>query len=370
MKRPQRPGWRGRLTCRCVEEWAKEKSRTSWVPKTEHEHRVWMGHFIATVGDRRLASYTKSDGRTFKSILLKLPANWNKYDELKALPVDKAAERAEEIGLAPMSESNVNKLLGFVSSFWTWAENNYDDSPPNPFKGLKIKRQRNPRAERDPFTDDELRAIFSGPIYTGCKSVRQWKEPGDLVPRDAGIFWVPLIGLFSGARLGEIVQLYTSDVREEGGIRFFDINDAGEDKRLKNGNAARQIPLHPTLIFLGLLDHVQLRRDEGPTRFFPDLHMGEDSYYSSPFSKHFSRVLSAAGVKRRKNAFHSFRHSFEDACRNSGISKEVMDALQGHGERGKAARYGRGYMLETLAGAMERLHYRNLDLSHLCCGAG
>jgi hypothetical protein len=39
--------------------------------------------------------------------------------------------------------------------------------------------------------------------------------------------------------------------------------------------------------------------------------------------------------------------------RNSGIPKEIMDALQGHGEEGMSRRYGKGYVLRKLAEAME-----------------
>ncbi|MGE4340931.1 MAG: hypothetical protein AB7E55_34025, partial [Pigmentiphaga sp.] len=69
--------------------------------------------------------------------------------------------------------------------------------------------------------------------------------------------------------------------------------------------------------------------------------------------------------QRSKNAFHSFRHCFEDACRDSGIPKEVMDALQGHGEEGMSGRYGRGYVLAKLNETMAQLRYQGLDLSHL-----
>lgn len=268
--------------------------------------------------------------------------------------------------MQPMSEKNLNKLLGYVGSMWTWAANHYDECPPNPFKGLKVKMKgRNVRDERHPFTLDELKAIFSAPIYTGCKSVREWVSPGSLIPRDTGMYWVPLIALFTGARSGEIIQLRVEDVREEHGVIFFDINDDGEDKRLKTHHSKRSTPVHPFLVELGLLEHVALRKRQGEQRLFPEMKMGEDGYYSSPYSKHFRRFLEAVKIKHRKNAFHSFRHCFEDACRNSDIPKEVMDALQGHGEEGMSGRYGRGFFLKKLAEAMGRLRYEGLDLGHL-----
>lgn len=350
-----------------IEDWIAEKSRTSWVSKTRHEHQVWMGHFITIAGDKPWTECSKGDARTFKAALMRLPANWNKFDALAQLGIAEAADRAHALGMPPMSEKNLNKLLGYVGSFWTWAKDNHDDCPENPFKGLKLKlKGKNVRDERHPFTTDELKAIFTAPIFTGCKSTAEWGTPGSLVSRSAGIFWVPLIGLLTGARLGEIIQLRTADVREDQGITYLDLNDDGEDKRLKTAHSKRMVPLHAELVAAGFAELVAERRRAGQERLFPDLAMGADGYYSSPFSKHFSRFLKRIGVKTRKNAFHSFRHCFEDACRNSDILKEVMDALQGHGEEGMSGRYGRrGYMLKKLAEAMGRLKYEGVDLCHL-----
>lgn len=360
-----RPESRVPLLSMAVEQWVEEKARTSWVAKTKREHCAWMGHFIAAIGDRPLDAYTKTDARAYKGMLLKLPANWVKFSELQGLSLDKASAKAHELGMEPMTESNVNKLLGFVGSFWTWASDQYDEASVNPFKGLKIKQRKRIREERDPFSVQELGAIFSAPIYTGCASLREWKRPGVLVPRNSGMFWVPLISLFTGARMGEVIQLYVDDVRDEGGIFFLDLNDNGEDKRLKTTYSQRSIPIHASILDMGFMDHVELCRSKGQKRLFSDLAMGEDGYYSTPFSKHFSRFLRAVGIKNRKNAFHSFRHSFEDACRDSDIPKEIMDALQGHGQEGMSERYGRGYYLKKLDEAMKRLQYRDLDLSHL-----
>ena len=63
------------LLSQAVEEWCQEKARTSWVPKTEQEQRVWMGHFLAVIGDRPLDKYTKADARTFKGIVCVMSSN-------------------------------------------------------------------------------------------------------------------------------------------------------------------------------------------------------------------------------------------------------------------------------------------------------
>lgn len=42
-----------------------------------------------------------------------------------------------------------------------------------------------------------------------------------------------------------------------------------------------------------------------------------------------------------------------------------MNSLQGHGEDGMAARYGRGHILKTLDKCLQEVSYPELDLSHL-----
>ena len=354
----------GILLSTVVEEWIAEKS-PGWSRKTTNDHRATIDKFITVAGDKPLATYAKSDGRAFKSTLMKLPSNWTKQKELKGLRVDRAAERANELRMAPMSAKNVNKLIGYAAAFWNWAAKHYDECPPNPLNGLKVTIKKSAREERDPFTLRELQAIFQAPVFTGCKSLHHWRQPGSLVPKNSGMYWAPLIGLFTGASMQEILQLYVSDVRNTGGIDIIDINVDGDDKKLKNTGSRRQTPVHPELKRLGFLEHVQKMRQQGNQRLFPDMPMGSDGYYSSVYSKRFISLLVNLKVKREQNAFHSLRHNFEDACRNSGISKEIMNALQGHSESGMSGRYGAGYSLDVLNEAMCQLEYKGLDLSHL-----
>lgn len=73
--------------------------------------------------------------------------------------------------------------------------------------------------------------MFQAPIYTVCQSVGRWRKPGSFVPRQSAIFWVPLIGLFSGMRLGEIIQLRVADVKTLAGISYFDVTTLVDEAR-------------------------------------------------------------------------------------------------------------------------------------------
>lgn len=347
------------------EEWIAEKSREVWVPKTQHEHSVWSAHFFDLVGDRPIDTYSKSDGRAFKQALQKLPPNWTKHKLLRDLSFSAAVDLAGKLELQPMSTKNINKIMQFVGSMWLWAERQYDEITGSPFKGLQINIKQRARDERHPFSLEQLRTTFNAPIYTGCHSEQHWKQQGATVLRESGKFWVPLISLFSGARLGEILQLRSADVREDQGILYFDLLDEQEDQRLKNENSRRRIPVHPKLIELGLGAFIQKRQQRGEARLFPELQMGKDGYYSSPFSKFYRRFLESLDIKTAKTSFHSFRHNFEDACREAGVPVDVMNTLQGHGEDGMAARYGKGHVLRTLEESLRKVSYPELDLSHL-----
>jgi len=160
--------------------------------------------------------------------------------------------------------------------------------------------------------------------------------------------------------MGEILQLYIADIKTEGDINYFDITDMGEDQKIKNSPSIRKVPIHHELIRWGFLEFVQRQRTKGHKRLFPEVKAGSDGYYSSTFSKHFNRFLKEYRLKTPKTSFHSFRHNFKDACRNSGLSSDLRDALQGHSERGMGARYGDGYSLVVLNEAMQRVRFEGL----------
>ncbi len=351
-----------------MEAWVAEKTRANggWTPKTAEANRLWTERFIEMVDDKPMGDYAKADAREFKAALLSLPPNWTKTKGFEKLSMKEAAKRAAEMKLKPMAGKNVNKVLGFLRAFWNWSKSNYDDVPSNPFDGLNVKISGKARDERHPFTHDELSTIFRSPLYTGCKSVRYHNTLGNLIPSDQGIYWVPLVGLFTGCRSGEIIQLRTEDVKAEGGITYFEVTDEGEDLNLKNIGSRRRVPVHKTLKDIGFLRFVEQQHKRKQKRLFPEMAKAADGTYSTAYSRTFSNTLKALDIKHDRNSFHSFRHCFEDACRNSRIPVDFINALQGHAQQGMAGRYGNGhYGLQLLNEEMEKLAYDGLDLSHL-----
>jgi integrase len=322
------------------------------------------------VGDKPLMDYTKADARTFKQAVMSLPPIYGNKKGFQGLSFTKAVERAKTAEVERMSDRNVNKILGFVRAFWNWAEAEYDDVPGNPFNRMNLRVKSKARDERLPFSMPQLQKILNAPLFTGCKSEKSWLTPGNHVPADQGIYWVPLIGLFTGARAGEIIQLLVDDIKAEGGVLHFNITDDGEEQEVKTDTSLRTIPVHPILRKLGFEKFVAAQRKKG-TRLFPDFPKAADGYYSTAYSPRYKRFLERIDVKMPKITFHSFRHSFEDACLNSRIPIEFTNALQGHAGSGMAARYGTGIVrLRLLSEEMEKLNYEGLDFSRMMAARG
>ena len=247
----------------------------------------------------------------------------------------------------------------------------------NPAEGLAIPDDRNERDLRSPFTVEQLKAIFSAPLYTGCKDDEEgYGIPGPNIIR-RGRFWVPLIALWTGMRLGEVCQLRTNDVTAYEGVPVILINDAGEPgedegdrKRIKTAAGKRFVPVHPELERIGLLVFAEHMKSKGETRLFPEIAPDTLGYLSGTFSKWFNdkrRFLGKVGVASPGVSFHSFRHNYRDALREAEISLERVRALGGwrRDSGGEESIYGRGLQAATLYAEIKKVRYPGLDLSHL-----
>ncbi len=184
---------------------------------------------------------------------------------------------------------------------------------------------------RDPFSDDELVTIFSQPWWKEGKGTLTFA--GTYREFSPFYYWLPLLGLFTGARINELCQLAVTDIRvTEAGVWFIDVNEDGDSKSLKNANSRRLIPVHPTLIQLGLIDWRDRLEAEGFDRLFPELSHHDIKGYSKDAVKWFSRFLAGLGFPRdNRRTFHSFRHGFSSQCANKlQVSEAVLSQLTGH----------------------------------------
>jgi integrase len=185
---------------------------------------------MAVLGeDTPVRSITRAHCRDLIEAIRCLPRNASKrYPGLS--PVE-AAAKAREVGDTDLiSPANLNAYLNKLGGVFNWAvkEEMIDR---NPAQGLRVPDPILRRDKRHPFSTTQLQAIFSAPLYTGCRDDGHgYAVPGDNRPRNAR-FWIPLIGLYCGLRLNEACQLDVSDVRIVEEIDCIVVTEASESFR-------------------------------------------------------------------------------------------------------------------------------------------
>ena len=179
--------------------------------------------------------------------------------------------------------------------------------------------------DRNPFKSEELFSIFSQHHFeTGngahLKIASQW------YPFE---YWLPVIGLYAGCRIKEVSQLYLSDIRRDAKdeVWYFEINDLTLDKSLKNEQSARQIPVSPVLIELGLIDYRDRLEKEGYKRLFPELSYSKsDAKYAKEAKRRMSEMLGSLGMPRDgTKVYHCLRKNFNDALARVSLAALPFD---------------------------------------------
>lgn len=333
------------------EKYQSENARTgAWSDSSAKDLRGDFQQFLAIVGDVPIGELTKADLVAAKDKLLCLPANLNKRAALKG----KSINEILALELPAQSPSTVNKKLERIRAFLTWAQAN-DYVVENVAQGIGVKAKSR---SFDKFTLGDLKKLFESMEYAQHTFDQPYK------------YWVPLIALFTGARLEEICQLYLADMKLHEDGWFFHItqeleaNDQsdGHKKKLKTDSSERVCPVHPKLVELGLLAYIDKQRGAGHVRFFPELRVDEGGRLGPQAGKWFTRYRRAQGVgsvkERSTKVFHSFRHTMNAQLQTLGVAQEIREMLCGHRPTAiNVAVYGAKKLDHLLVEANAKLHY-------------
>jgi integrase len=311
--------------------WANEKKP---VPRTVETAERALNRFRELMGDIEVPAVTKTHVVDFKN---KLVAEGH-------------------------SANTVNKTLNYMSIMFNHAVGQaWIDT--DPAKGVRIAVKKKPKGSgRAPFNEAALNGIFSHPIYS--EGIRPELGAGEAA------YWLPLLGLFTGARIEELCQLAPKDIKQE---KYRDskgreqtawvmhITGTGEGQGVKNTGSERRIPIHPELQRLGFVKYAQGQKSN---RVFPLLRPDKAGYEAPRWSVWWHREMRKAGAfAGTKMVFHSFRHLFKDVCRECGITKELADALQGHTEGDSSGGYGAAlYPLNPMMDAISRYKVHGVRL--------
>lgn len=263
--------------------------------KTLDEYRSALDLFIAIVSNRPVSEIDRDVMADFFGTLCRLPANMNRRPRY----IGKSVPELLALGDPPMSETNASKITERVSTLFKWMldEKAKFGIDTNPAKGYG--RGKPKKSSRKPFTDAELVALLSHPTYRSRTFGMSYT------------YWAIPLALFTGARLGELGQLYLSDFVQVDGIDCIEISDEQPGQRLKTDNAKRLVPVHSALIRLGLLRYVAKLRERGEKVLFPELNFERRDGPGQAVGHWFQRYRPECGITgKQEKVFHSFRHTF------------------------------------------------------------
>jgi integrase len=333
-----------------VERYVKENQ--TWRRKTKHENEAIYDMFIRVVEDQPLTNITRMMVSEYKRILLKLPPCLNLHKRYSDMPVSKILKDHHTRTVSP---TTVNKHLVRLSTIFKYAVHN-GLMENNPATEMQIKTRKRDDELRAAYTKDDLDKLFKSDAYQNDTHRHSYQ------------FWIPILGLYTGARLEELCQLHLEDIRQEEGVWVIDIND-NEEKRIKTKSSKRLIPLHPFLVEdLGLVRHAQELRKQGRKRLFPELTRRRDGY-GQTVSKWFNeRYKVKCGITPPPNGakldFHSFRHTFVNELKQQQVNPDLIRELDGH-KKGDMTmdRYGKAFGPRLLLDAVLLLSYGYPHLS-------
>lgn len=330
------PKTRGKLLSDLVSEYV-ESNESKWTYKTKLEVEGCLKLVMDVIGDLEVKAVSKQAVHDFKGKLMKLPANMYKCYPGKTVP-----EVLLLPDIEPMSVNSVNKHIMRLNALLSYAVREGFITV-NCAQGMMLSDKRRTDEQRKAYSVEDLQAIANS-------LPREQERPER--------YWIPMIAMYSGLRLGEICQLYTDDIQQLDGVWCFNINDE-KDKKLKNSASKRIIPIHPVLLSCGLIKYVEVMQNSGVPRLWINLSWRKADGYSNSFGNWYRRFNRELISKDKCKVFHSFRHTFTDELKQAGVQESIIAEIVGHTNEGSETmgRYGKRYQPRVLLNALMLLDY-------------
>lgn len=343
-----------------------EVKKVNWKADGDSESSLRQKYFPLfqeIVCGKNTSQLHKSDVIRYRSAVLKLPINRHKVPKYKNLTVDQII--AQDIPTSDqVSNRTKSNYLSKVSGLLIWLESEgyLSERLDSPLRGV-VKLEKSSHEERDPYSEDELQQLFHSDTY----------QRG--THKFASFFWVPLIGLLSGARENEICQLELSDIRVEDslGLWVFSINqeDSAQTKKsVKKAHHKRLVPIHQILIDLGFLEFCDLQRALGERRLFPELPYKKGKGHIDKFQRWYNRTYKqGCDIQNDKVSFHSLRHNVINYLAHTlEVSEDITAHYLGQKPAGgvQRKRYLKAGDLQKFADILNRMDYAGtIDFSRI-----
>ncbi|OYY75906.1 MAG: hypothetical protein B7Y43_17640 [Sphingomonas sp. 28-62-20] len=336
----------GQTILELFERFAAEQLGAGKRPDTVNGKRIVVQMFADCVGnDRRLAAIGRDEIRDWRNAIAALPRNYRNSNAYKNLDMRAAVAKAAVLKGRTIDAQTVNSKLSALSSFLRWAvRNGYADT--NGCDGLFVDADKAAN-ERCPFTVNQLNTILGSPLFKGFLRDGAEHKPGNVLSDDWRK-WIPLIAMFSGARIGEIAQLRVSDIEELHDRWFIHLRDDTKTGQHTKSRKNRMVPVHRKLEGIGFLRfhaaQVEIAGGDETRQLFPEMVANSRDHIGAKASKWWRRYLGKIGVKEEGDGLgsHAFRHYMADELRTAGFLDDQFGPLiLGHQKGSVTGKYGR-----------------------------
>jgi hypothetical protein len=290
-----------------------------------------MPLLVDIIGDKPIGSLLQTDLERYFEAIQCLPPRWKDVCRHESLSVRELAlqQRGE------MSKGTFDgTYLAAMTPFIRYCRRKWQDQGwPMTLttEGVQyIGSRKEATGGQRNFEPEELMRLFKGPEMEAL--ARNANE--------AHKFWLPHVGLFTGARVNELCQLNPqTDIRcdARSGVWFFDITDDSQshdkvDKSVKTSGSKRKVPVHPKLIELGFIDHVKHLKSAGHRLLFPGFQpvAGKASPKAVLWFREFLREIGLRDetANARIVGMHAFRSTLLHRAMVQGVVN--AEAITGH----------------------------------------
>lgn len=298
--------------------------------------RLVIPMLVELTGNKPISAIKQSDINRFFELVHDLPPRWSDLSRQKKQSwVEIAKQKLGEI--APGTFEDTYKAV--IRRFLDWAITNYQDRgfPTTlttkliEYDGSRKGGENHQRA----FSTTELARLLTGP------EMRKMAEN----PEDNHKFWLPHLGLFTGARVNELCQLHPEhDILQdsESKVWYLRITTEGEEvegvrKSVKTPGSVRLVPLHSELVRLGFLDFVRRQVRSKQKLLFSPFRPSRDKA-SGEAEKWFREFLRETGVRdETPGAKITGMHAFRSTIMNRAMNQRVqgVEAITGHAHNSK-----------------------------------
>ena len=321
-----------------IEDHLADMARRGLDPKTIDVTRRTLMMLLLTCGNIPVDRVDHQHIHQFWKLLRWAPKNLMSDPLLAKLTYEQAIARGKKEGVLPLAASTEERHRRFLNAFFNFMVNT-NAIPASPMRAFKPPKEDDTislEKASKVFEDEDLQRIF---------------DPAKFLPwaKKPHLWWAPMIGLYTGARVNEVCQLKLIDIIQERGTWCFAFRktvDADLAADRSNRRTSRQsfkgkacqrvIPIAHPLLDAGFLDFVEDIRATGHPRLFPHLSAGvnkrtgeTNARYSQSFAVEFGRYLKGLGFEKGIG-FHAFRHTLATELDVNDVPEDRIALITGH----------------------------------------